>query len=153
MKTMETADQALAVERLERSLFDMSDVYRKHRQYIKTKHQISSLEMEIIQLVIQDGMKKMKEIGQHFNIKLSTLTSIIDKIEEQKLVRRTNSRDDRRVVFLEATRKGQKVCEEYNRYIQAMSLFMCKSLQSDQIQAFLEGIEQMSGLISGEPEA
>ncbi|MEZ4824690.1 MAG: MarR family transcriptional regulator [Bacteroidia bacterium] len=152
MKLMETVDQALALEKLEKSLSDMSDVYRKHRQYIKTKHQISSLEMEIIQLVIRDGMKKMKEIGQHFNIKLSTLTSIIDKIEEQNLVRRTNSRDDRRVVYLEATRKGQKVFDEYNQYIQAMSLFMSNSLNPDQIQAFMDGIDQISGFLSGQQE-
>ena len=60
MKTIESANNALALDRLEKSLFEMSDVFRKHREYIRTKHKISSLEMEIIQLVILDGMKKMK---------------------------------------------------------------------------------------------
>lgn len=150
MKIIESAENALAVDRLEKSLFIMSDIYRKHRDYIRTKHKISSLEMEILQLIILDGPKKMKEIGKHFNIKLSTLTSIIDKVEKQKLVQRNNSRDDRRVVFLEVTRKGRKVYEDYSRYIQAMSVMMSKSLGEARIDAFLQGIDQISPLIAGD---
>jgi DNA-binding MarR family transcriptional regulator len=47
----------------------------------------------------------MKAISEAFHIKLSTLTSIIDKAEGNRIVRRVNSKKDRRVVFLETTKK------------------------------------------------
>ena len=132
------------VERLQRSLYELNDVYRKHADYIKTKYKISALEMEIIQFVILDGRKKMKEIGEHFNIKLSTLTSIIDKIERQKLVKRVNSKEDRRVVYLEATKKGQRLYTDYSRYLKIVSQMMKRNLNEDLFGAFIKGLEKVS---------
>ena len=95
------------LERLEVSLIELRDVFRRHQRYIKDNFKVSELEMEILQYVAINGRRKMKEIGDAFNIKLSTLTSIIDKIERQKFVKRVNSKTDRRAVYLDLTPKGR----------------------------------------------
>lgn len=140
-----TSPQTLPVAtRLEKSLYVLNDVYRKHQEYIKTKYKITALEMEIIQLVILEGKQKMKDIGKHFNIKLSTLTSIIDKIEKQKLVKRENSKEDRRVVFLESTSKGKKLYSDYGKHLQVISQLMKESMADEDLKGFLEGLKKMS---------
>ena len=141
-------DKLLVLNRFEKSLIDLNDVYRKHQNYIRAKYKITSLEMEIIQLIVLEGKKKMKEIGQYFNIKLSTLTSIIVKIERQKLVKRVNSKDDRRVVFLEVTNKGNKLYTDYSKYIQVISTLMKSSMDEENFNAFTEGLSKMSELVS-----
>jgi DNA-binding MarR family transcriptional regulator len=152
MNSVDLASESLSVERLEKSLRTLSDVYRKHQDYIKTKYRISALEMEIIQLVVLDGRKKMKEIGQHFNVKLSTLTSIIDKIERQRLVKRVNSQKDRRVVFLEVTKKGQRLYESYSQYLHVIAQMMRRSMDDDQFLALVQGLETMTELVVPESE-
>lgn len=147
MSTVDLASETLSVDRLEKSLRALSDVYRKHQDYIKTKYRISALEMEIIQLVVMDGRKKMKEIGQHFNVKLSTLTSIIDKIERQRLVKRVNSQKDRRVVFLEVTKKGQRLYESYTQYLHVIAQMMRRSMDDEQFLALIQGLETMTELV------
>ncbi|WNJ20755.1 MarR family transcriptional regulator [Pontibacter sp. G13] len=144
---MDTAIQETAVERLEHCLHELVDVYRSHQNYIKQKYEISAVEMEIIQLIVLEGPKKMKEIGQHFNIKLSTLTSIIDKIERQKLVKRINSREDRRVVFLEVSRKGKTLYDQYSRYLHVISQKIKSSLTDSQHDALIKGLDRMTGLV------
>lgn len=134
--------------KLEKSLYDLADVYRKHQAYIKTKYKISALDMEILQLVVVEGPKKMKEIGDHFQIKLSTLTSIIDKIERNRLVKRVNSRLDRRVVFLEASPKGKQVYADYSNHIQLIARMMQNSLNDQQFNALIEGMDRLSDLVS-----
>jgi DNA-binding MarR family transcriptional regulator len=134
--------------RLEQSIHDLTDMYRKHQVYIKRKYKISALEMEIIQLVCVEGRKKMKEIGDHFEVKLSTLTSIIDKIERGRLVKRVNSRSDRRVLFLEATRKGRDLYQQYSDYIQVIAHALEQSMPQDRLQALLEGIDLMTEYIN-----
>jgi len=148
MKAYELLEETTAVERLKRSFYDLNDVSRKHREYIKTKYKVSALEMEIIQLIVLDGKQKMKEIGEHFNIKLSTLTSIIDKIERQRLVKRVNSKEDRRVVFLDVSKKGQKLYAEYSRYIHVVSQMMKRSLNSEHFDIFVKGLEKMSEIVN-----
>lgn len=147
MKSTKSTDPNVAVERLEKSLYELNEVYRKHQDYIKTKYKISALEMEIIQFIVLQGKKKMKEIGDHFNVKLSTLTSIVDKIERQRLVARVNSKEDRRVVYLEVTPKGNKLYKEYSNYIQVMSQLMRGSMKEDQFSAFVAGLEKMSEIV------
>lgn len=147
MKTIDLAPETLSVERLETSLRTLSDVYRKHQEYIKAKYKISALEMEIIQLVVLEGPKKMKEIGQHFNVKLSTLTSIIDKIERQRLVKRVNSSSDRRVVYLEVTKKGQRLYDNYSRYLGVIAQTMRNAMDDQQFNALVYGLETMTEIV------
>jgi len=153
MNPVDLASESLSVERLEKSLRTLSDVYRKHQDYIKTKYRISALEMEIIQLVVLDGRKKMKEIGQYFNVKLSTLTSIIDKIERQRLVKRVISQNDGRVVFLEVTKKGQRLYESYSEYLHVIAQMMRRSMDDDQFLALVQGLETMTELVVPEGES
>ncbi len=136
-----------SLDRLEKQLFDLTDLYRKHQVFIKEKYKVSALEMEILQLVCLEGPKKMKEIGEHFQVKLSTLTSIIDKIEQGRLVKRVNSQEDRRVVFLEATKKGKGLYKEYGEHIQLVAQRMQESLTQDQFQALIVGMDQVSQLM------
>ncbi|RMG75996.1 MAG: MarR family transcriptional regulator [Bacteroidetes bacterium] len=138
------AENPVAVERLEKSLYHLAEVYRKHQSYIKLKYNISALEMEIIQYILLDGKKKMKEIGEHFQVKLSTLTSIIDKIERQRLVKRVNSREDRRVVYLETTRKGKQLYEQYSDYMGVVSQQVYRVLDPGQFEALITGLAHMS---------
>lgn len=146
MKTIQSATLSLDAERLERSLYSLTDVYRNHKAYIKGKYKVNALEMEIIQLIMIDGKKRMKEIGDHFNVKLSTLTSIIDKIERQKLVKRVNSKEDRRVVFLDVTKKGERLYKDYSRYMNVFAQMVRRSLEEDHFEALLLGLDTMSQL-------
>jgi DNA-binding MarR family transcriptional regulator len=139
---------ALSEKQLEKSLYDLNDIYRRHQDYIKTKYKVNAIEMEIIQYVVKDGKKKMKELGDYFDIKLSTLTSIIDKIEKQKLVKRVNSKDDRRVVYLEVSKKGEKLYSDYLRYIQVISQMMANSLDDREYNGFVSGLEIMTRMVT-----
>lgn len=146
MQSVTTKTQTSPVKRLEQHLYILTEVQRKQNEYIKVKYNVNSLEMEIIQFIVLNGKKKMKEIGEHFRIKLSTLTSTIDKIERQKLVKRVNSKNDRRVVYLEATSKGTKIYEDYFEYLKSVSQIMEENLEKDQMRALVIGIEAMSRL-------
>ncbi|MEL6632475.1 MAG: MarR family transcriptional regulator [Bacteroidota bacterium] len=145
-----TESRTTNLDQLEQHLFTLSDIYRKHQEYIKAKHKITGLEMEIIQLVIMEGPQKMKDIGKRFNVKLSTLTSIIDKIEKQRLVKRVNSKEDRRVVFLEVSKKGEKLFDSYRRYLNVIAQMMCRHLGQEHIQALSKGMELMSSYVTSQ---
>ncbi len=133
-------------QRLHRSFMDLSEVRRKHHEYIKAKHDVNGLEMEIIQWIVLNGKKKMKEVSEHFNVKFSTLTNIVDKIERQKYVIRKNSKEDRRVVFLEVTKKGKKLYESYTKHIQVMAQLMAQEMENGEFEVLVEGLEKMSEL-------
>lgn len=104
------------VENITKLLLLWQDVMRRHQHEMEVKLGASFLEIQLIQFVVQNRQQKMKDVAENFYIKLSTLTTIIDKAEKNKLLKRVASKDDRRVVYLEATKRGEDI---YNKYIEA----------------------------------
>jgi MarR family transcriptional regulator, 2-MHQ and catechol-resistance regulon repressor len=132
------------LDRLEVSLIEFRDVFRRHQRYIKDNFKVSELEMEILQYVAINGRKKMKEIGDAFNIKLSTLTSIIDKIERQKFVKRVNSKTDRRAVYLDLTPKGKKLYDKYSHYVRVIARLMKRTIKDEHFTIFVDSLEKIA---------
>ena len=87
---------------------DLVLAYNFRRQSILDSYNVVDSDVDIIRFLESEEQKKMKELGERFQIKLSTLTSIIDKLEKGKLVKRKNSKKDRRVIFIQTTPKCQK---------------------------------------------
>ncbi len=147
METSKTPEDE-QLKRLQDSLIELREVFRKHQHYIKDTFKISDQEMEILQYVAMNGRKKMKDIGETFNIKLSTLTNIIDKIERQKIVRRVNSKEDRRAVYLELTPKGEKIYEKYSHYIHVMALLMRRTIRPEHFDVFVDELGRITQMAS-----
>lgn len=96
-------------------LMSLRDAFRTHQSQVRLHYDISETEMEIILYVDKNGPQKMKHIGETFGVKFSTLTSLVDKIEDLGLIKRVNSKDDRRSVLITLSKKGKKLVDEYDQ--------------------------------------
>ncbi|MDX2284852.1 MAG: MarR family transcriptional regulator [Bacteroidia bacterium] len=119
-----TKTDTLAIQdaaNLEKQLIHMRDIFRQHQNEIRKRYKISATEMEIILYVNDFGPQRMKSVGEAFKIKFSTLTSLVDKIERLNLVKRVNSKEDRRSILVTITKKGKKMLDEYNAQIRELA--------------------------------
>lgn len=73
---------------------------------------MSHKEFSIINFVGQLHDVKMKDIAEHMNAPISTLTSIVDKLVESNYLTRYHSADDRRVVMVTLANNGKAVFTE-----------------------------------------
>lgn len=70
--------------------------------------EINEKELMIIAFVGEHKSVKMSDIADNLKAPLSTLTSIADKLVANKFLNRYNSEEDRRVVKVALTEKGQE---------------------------------------------
>lgn len=103
------------ISAIRQQLLTLRDAFRQHQSRIRHQYEISEIEMEIILYVDKHGSQKMKHIGETFGIKFSTLTSLVDKIEEMGFIKRVNSKEDRRSVLITLSKKGKKLVDEYDQ--------------------------------------
>jgi len=143
METQTIATPNDDIKRLEDSFIALTDAFRQHQQFIKGEYNISPLEMELIRFVTKNSKQKMKDIAKYFNIKLSTLTSVIDKAEKQRIIKRVNSKEDRRVVYIETTRKGKNIYNKYLEYLRGVAQKMKENLEEDNFSVFVGGFERL----------
>jgi DNA-binding MarR family transcriptional regulator len=71
--------------------------------------ELSMQELRVIERLGDAGPTRMKELAEYMLLAVNSLTSLIDKLEAQDLVRRERSNEDRRVVFVQLTNAGRLV--------------------------------------------
>ena len=76
---------------------------------------ISHQELGLIGYIGLMGEVIMREIAEHLETPLSTATWIADKLVSKKYLKRYNSIEDRRIVKVGLTNKGQKSYELYQK--------------------------------------
>lgn len=70
---------------------------------------LSMQELRVVEYLGDVGTTRMKELAEYMLLAVNSVTSLIDKLEEQGLIRRERSNDDRRVVNVELTPAGKGV--------------------------------------------
>jgi DNA-binding MarR family transcriptional regulator len=150
MNTIEklgTDKQSLMLETL---LTELVERMNQKRTDLLGAFNVSELDVEIIQYIRDHDMKKMKDIGEYFQIKLSTLTSIVDKLEKHSLVKRKHSRDDRRVIYIQMADGGNQLLEQLADLSLSVSREVAGTLDSTAFNNLLKGLDlAVSSLRSG----
>ncbi|WNJ19587.1 MarR family transcriptional regulator [Pontibacter sp. G13] len=129
---------------LEQQLIHMRDAFRHHQNEIRKKYKISANEMEIILYINDFGPQRMKAIGERFKIKFSTLTSLVDKIERLNLVKRVNSKEDRRSILVTITKKGKRMLDEYNSQVRILAERIAEISREENLPEFVETLAKAS---------
>ena len=68
---------------------------------------LSMQELRVVERLGDVGPTMMKELAEYMLLAVNSVTSLVDKLEEQSLVRRVRSSEDRRVVHVELTDTGR----------------------------------------------
>jgi MarR family 2-MHQ and catechol resistance regulon transcriptional repressor len=143
MKSRATNSELLISLPFEESLLRLRSFLWQQQEIIRARYSLKPDEFNIILHLLNNKNQRMRDLGDKFQIKLSTLTSIVDKIERSKYVRRENSTKDRRVIYLELTDKGKRLCDAYYAYLREISTFMQEKLDENQLRVFIEGTKKL----------
>lgn len=129
--------------RLESILNELVRAFNFRRQSILTRYNVNEMDVEIIRYLTDEEQKKMKEVGEYFNIKLSTLTSTIDKLEKNKLVKRKNSKQDRRVIYIRPTAKGAKLLGDLEDNVRSLSETLVSETNPPDFDSMVKGLDRL----------
>ena len=90
----------------------LKDVWKLwYRQSEKNLSQIgmNNMEYSVLRILSENGTLSMVQIANMTMVTQGWITSIVDKLEERKLVERIRSSDDRRIIMIQITRAGTKM--------------------------------------------
>ncbi len=139
--------EALHMEGL---LYNLVLALNHQRQSVLNRYQVAESEVEIIRYLSEHESQKMKEVGEYFNIKLSTLTSTIDKLEKNKLVKRRNSKEDRRVIFLSITPKGENLLADLQNVVREVAERYTAEANPAEFDGLYKGLEKVLAIVKAD---
>lgn len=100
-------------------------------------NEVSKQELNIIGIVGRAGSCIMREVAERSGLAMSSITPIMDKLEEKKLIIRTRDTTDRRIVRAELSTKGKKVHETEMEGFRGLSRTILSTLSHKEQEQFL----------------
>lgn len=90
-------------------------LYTESRRITKdlaARHGVTGPQLAVVKMLEPVGKLSLSELSWKIRARNSTVTGIIDRMEREGLVERRRSEDDRRVIHITLTRKGQRLASE-----------------------------------------
>ncbi len=90
----------------------------------------------------EDGIP-IKELSKRTQLDKSTLTSMLDRLEQAGLVRRVPSTEDRRTILLQRTQRDRDLEDLYVRVSKEMTRIWYKGFTDTRIRRFEKDLQQI----------
>ena len=135
---------------IEKYLRKIDYIIRKNGRVILSDFSITVPQFRALQILINDGEMTISELSQKMDLACSTITDLVDRMENSELVKRKKDTKDKRVVRIEVLSKGniilEKVLEKRIQYLSQklvnISINDKKNLRDNLENLYLEMKEQ-----------
>jgi DNA-binding MarR family transcriptional regulator len=104
---------------------------------------VTQAEAHILAHLSSAGRATIADVHRAFAHKRSTLTSILDRLEERKLIVRTSDARDRRTFVISLTRQGRALARRVSRHLAAFEARVLKAAPASDVKAFIRVLEVM----------
>ena len=103
--------------------------------------EINSAQGRIMFALWQEDNISINELAKKTQLKKSTLTSMLDRLEGMGYVKRERSKKDRRVILIKRTNKDKDLEKKYVELSQEHTAFFYKGFSESQIDRFEKDLE------------
>lgn len=100
------------VKDIEKHLRKIDYIIRKKGRVILNDFNITVPQFRALQILINDGEMTISELSQKMSLACSTITDLVDRMENSELVKRKKDNKDKRVVRIEVLSKGNDILEK-----------------------------------------
>ncbi|SFU79661.1 DNA-binding transcriptional regulator, MarR family [Clostridium sp. DSM 8431] len=117
-----------------------------------SEYSISTIQAKIISYLFYQTKECTKDIFQkdieeNFGIRRSSVSSVLDKLEENKFIERKSCEKDARLKKIELTTEGVEMCKLIRNSIYKIEESLEDSLSSAELNFFLDIINRLSSKI------
>jgi DNA-binding MarR family transcriptional regulator len=127
-----------------RRLIQASSLYTKE---LNKKYQISVPQLNCLLALYENGPHPPSQIAKLILVKSSTVTGIIDRLEQKGLVERKRSSSDRRVIIIELTEAGRMLAKDAPPPIQQKIMDGLKNLSNAELRKIAASLKVLTRML------
>lgn len=128
-----------------------NEIWELEKEAIITEEfkDITNNDMHIIEAIGLSGENTMSVVAKKLGITAGSLTTAINSLVNKKYVSRQRSEEDRRVVYLRLTEKGEKAYRHHEEFHRQMTNAVVEKLDEDEIPVLLKTLNGLSEFFRG----
>jgi MarR family transcriptional regulator, 2-MHQ and catechol-resistance regulon repressor len=135
-----TDDLYLLFPLIRRKLF----IHKKSFKHIKMPHSY----FHILKVLKKRGELPISELGRKVCISKSNMTSLIDKLVKNGLAERIPDKNDRRVINIALTDKGNDMVNHWRHYSNNDIKMKLSSLSEEDLELFYESVNNIKNILN-----
>ncbi len=105
---------------------------------------ITNNDMHVIEAVGLEGNLTMSAIAKKLNITAGSLTTSMNSLVKKHYVSRERSEEDRRVVYIKLTEKGEKAFHHHADFHRQMAEAALASLSDEEVPALIKTLDNLA---------
>ena len=107
-------------------------------------------QLSVISMLDKHGEQKVSELSLKMGLSDSTVSGILDRLEQKDIINRERTKDDRRVVKISLTGKSKEFCNNFHRKKEEYFTQLLKKLSEQEIEDIIKGLEILNRVIAEE---
>ena len=127
-----------------RRLIQAGELYSKE---LGKTYSISAAQLNCLLALHENGPLPPSQISKYMLVKSSTVTGVVDRLEQKGLVRRIRNSPDRRVITIELTELGIRLAENAPPPIQQKIIDGLKKLSGTEIDEIADSLSRLTGML------
>ncbi len=127
-----------------RRLLQARELYTKA---LNKNYNVSAAQLNCILALHENGPLPPSRIAKHIMVNSSTVTGIIDRLEQKGLVERWRISSDRRIITIQLTEAGKKLAENAPPPIQQKIIDGLKMLPTNKIEQIINSLQMLTNML------
>jgi len=132
-----------AVSGIMQSLRRIFKAIQDYSHEVSKKYGITGPQLWVIKTISLNGKLSLGDLGKEMYLQPSTITGLIDVLEQKGYVARVRDREDRRVVKVQLTPKGQRLAEKAPNPAQGKMIYGLTKLKRRELNLIFDSIQKL----------
>jgi len=118
----------------------------------KAEHEtgLTGPQLWAIKTIAQEAPIMVSEIARRMYLHPATVVGILDRLEKQGLVKRIRSTEDRRVVRVELSERGQALVKKSPEVAQGLLVAGLERLSTNKLNSIARALDQMAEILGAQ---
>ena len=123
-----------------------NEIWELEKEAIITEEfkDITNNDMHIIEAIGLSGENTMSSVAKKLKITAGALTTAVNELVRKAYVKRERSEEDRRVVYIALTEKGEKAFYHHEQFHRQMTNAVIEKLDDEEIDALVKMLKDIS---------
>lgn len=109
---------------------------------------ITIAQIRTLHILMEDNNCTMGELSDRASVTLGTMTNTVDRLVRNKLVKRTRSTKDRRLVRVQLTDPGKGIIEEHQKRCKEQLVRVIQRLEEEDQKKLLAAFEDIYSIVT-----
>ena len=105
---------------------------------------LTNNDMHVIEAIGLGEGRNMSSIAKKLNITVGTLTTAVNSLVNKKYAVRRRSEEDRRVVFVSLTEKGERAYRHHEDYHRQMTRAILEKLEAEELPVLVKTLDALT---------